>query len=289
MESSKIIIRVGEVVSTTDINDGGRIKVKVYPTDNNRNTNDIDYAYPLLPKLFHIIPKLGEAVLLLYTAVNEKKSYAYYIGPIIPQDSDMEYSPFHTARALYPDVPSPLKPAHSNLPDDKDAFCDKHDVALYGRKGCDVILKENDVRIRCGARIDSSVSRIGKTFNYVTPAYLKLKYYDNTQTTEKGKKFQSAATLVADEINLISNNGPMGGKEINQKDLINDKKLKEIIDNAHPLPYGDTLIEFLKYFLKMFQEHAHPYPGMPTILPSGNDKFWQYDLETFLSKNIRIN
>jgi hypothetical protein len=39
----------------------------------------------------------------------------------------------------------------------------------------------------------------------------------------------------------------------------------------------------------MFQQHAHPYPGMPTILPSGNEGFFNYDLDKILSKNVRIN
>lgn len=285
----QIVIRIAKVVSTEDANDGGRIKVKVLPSDNDKNINELPYAYPLLPKMFHVMPKVGEAVLLLLTAANDRNSIGYYIGPIIPQDADMEYAEYETsARALYPDSYPQLRPAPSNVPTSRDAFCNKEDIALYGRKGCEIIMKENDIRIRCGARVKTP-EFVGMTFNYATPAYLKLKYYDTPQVSEK-KTFSSVATLVADEINLISNNGsPNYGKEMNQKDMINDEQVKKIIDTAHPLPYGDTLVEFLTYFLQMFKEHAHPYPGMPTILPSGNDGFWTQELENMLSKNVRIN
>ena len=102
-------------------------------------------------------------------------------------------------------------------------------------------------------------------------------------------KYNSTATLVADQINLISNEGKTYFNTTDNKDLISDEEMLNIMKKAHLLPYGDTLVEFLEYFLRMFREHAHPYPGMPTILPSGNENFFNYDLKQILSKNVRIN
>lgn len=289
-----INIKIAEVISVDDSQKGGRIKVRIHPEDNKKPQSEIQYALPLLPKIFHIIPKVGEAVLILLAASNDGNSNRYYIGPIISQEQKMEYDGFSAgALSMYPDALIKPQVSHDRIPDAKGAFCDDTDIAIYGRKGCDVILKENDVRIRCGARIDGE-TKIGKTFNKLSPSYLKLKYNDDTTkvtnlSTGFEHEYNSTATLVADQINLIANNGKTYYNTTDGKDMITDEEIKKIISEAHLLPYGDTLVSFLRYFLRMFKEHAHPYPGMPTILPSGNEDFFNYDLNQILSKNVRIN
>jgi hypothetical protein len=185
--------------------------------------------------------------------------------------------------------------SHLLVPEAKGAYGDINDVCIYGRKGCEIIFKENDIRLQSGVRIDSN-NNIGKEFNKLNPAYLKLKYSDTpmsvtTKINDKDVeiKYNSTATLVADQINLIANNANTYFNTTNNNDLISDEEMKNIIQTAHVLPYGDVLVKFLKYFLKMFKEHAHPYPGMPTILPSGNDSFFNYNFDEMLSKNVRIN
>ena len=205
----------------------------------------------------------------------------------------MEYDGhFSGSLSNFPDSLVKPKVAHTLITEAKGAIGDKEDVTIYGRKGSDIILKENDIRVRAGARLDSN-NKIGKEFNRLNPAYLKLKYSDTPTivTTKNGEeiKFSSTATLVADQISLIANNANNYFNTTDNVDLISDDEMKKIIETAHVLPYGDVLVEFLKYFLRMFKEHAHPYPGMPTILPSGNEGFFNYDLDKILSKNVRIN
>ena len=289
-----INIRICEVISVDDEQKGDRIKVRIYPEDNRKTIADIQYAYPLLPKMFHVKPKIGEAVLILLTAANIGTSNRYYIGPIISQPQMMNYDGFSSGSlSMYPDAIIKPKVAHDRVAEAKGAFCDDEDIAIYGRKGCDIILKENDIRVRCGARIDADTP-INQAFNKLSPAYLKMKYYNETQTAENQKygwehKYNSTATLVADQINLIANNAKTNFNTTDNKDMITDEEMQKIISQAHLLPYGDVLIEFLEYFLRMFKEHAHPYPGMPTILPSGHQEFFNYDLKQILSKNVRIN
>lgn len=287
-------IRICEVISVDDEQMGDRIKVRIYPEDNRKTIAEIQYAYPLLPKMLHIKPKVGEAVLILLTASNVGTSNRYYIGPIISQPQMMNFDGYSSgALAMYPDAIFTPKTAHNRVPDAKGAFCDEEDIAIYGRTGCDIILKENDVRVRCGARIESDTP-IKQAFNRLSPAYLKMKYYKEGQSVENYKygwehKYNSTATLVADQINLIANNAKTYYNTTDSKDMISDEEMQKIISQAHLLPYGDVLIEFLEYFLRMFKEHAHPYPGMPTILPSGHQDFFNYDLKQILSKNVRIN
>lgn len=290
---SNINIKACEVISVDDSFESGRIKVKLYPEDSRRDVGDIPYAYNLLPKMFTVLPKVGETVLVLLTTSGDGFSNRYYIGPVISQIPKMEYDGhFSGSLSNFPDSLVKPKVAHTLITEAKGAFGDKEDVTIYGRKGTDIILKENDIRVRAGARLDSN-NKIGKEFNRLNPAYLKLKYSDTPTivTTKNGEeiKYSSTATLVADQISLIANNANNYFNTTDNVDLISDDEMKKIIETAHVLPYGDVLVEFLKYFLRMFKEHAHPYPGMPTILPSGNEGFFNYDLDKILSKNVRIN
>lgn len=290
----QVNIKIAEVVSVEDSQKGGRIKVKIGVEDSRKQNYEIQYAYPLLPKMFHVIPKVGESVLVLLTASNLDTSNRYYIGPIISQPHKLEYdSHVYSALSMYPDAAIKPDVAHDRVSDAKGSFCGDKDIAIYGRKGTDIILKDNDIRIRCGARIKSD-NEIKTAFNKLSPSYLKLKYSDEPtlvihEATGFAQKYNSTATLVADQINLIANNGKTYFNTTDNVDLITDDDMKKIMEQAHLLPYGDTLVEFLRYFLRMFKEHAHPYPGMPTILPSGNENFFNYDLNQILSKNIRIN
>lgn len=288
-------IRLCEVISTEDNLKSGRIKVRLYPEDNHKHVDDIPYAYPALPKMMSILPKKGECVIIFLTVSGKGNSNRYYIGPVVSQLQNLFFDGFSTgALSNYPDSIIKPKPSHELIPDAKGAFGEDEDITFYGRKGTDIILKENDIRIRCGSRIDSSDSEIGKTFNKLNPAYLKLKY-NETPTSVIGDKtgieytYNSTATLVADQINLIGNNAKQYFDTTNNEDMISEEEMKKIISQAHVLPYGDVLVEFLKYFLKMFKEHAHPYPGMPTILPSGNETFFNYNFDKILSQNVRIN
>lgn len=290
---SNINIKACEVISVDDSFESGRIKVKLYPEDSRRDMEDIPYAYNLLPKMFTVLPKVGETVLVLLTTSGDGFSNRYYIGPVISQIPKMEYDGhFSGSLSNFPDSLVKPKVAHTLITEAKGAFGDKEDVTIYGRKGTDIILKENDIRVRAGARLDSN-NKIGKEFNRLNPAYLKLKYSDTPTivTAKNGEeiKYSSTATLVADQISLIANNASNYFNTTDNVDLISDDEMRKIIETAHVLPYGDVLVEFLKYFLRMFKEHAHPYPGMPTILPSGNEGFFNYDLDKILSKNVRIN
>lgn len=291
---SNINIKLCEVISVDDTYKSGRIKVKLHPEDDRKHIDNIQYVYPLLPKMFNVLPKVGEAVIVFLMASGEGFSNRYYIGPIISQLPNMNFDGYFSgALSNYDDSLIKPKVAHDLISEAKGAFGNDDDVAIYGRKGSDIILKEDDIRIRAGARLDSN-NKIGKEFNRLNPTYLKLKYNNEPTTvtnqyTGEEYKYNSTATLVADQINLIANNANTYFNTTHNEDLITNEEMKKIIETAHALPFGDILVDFLKYFLKMFQEHAHPYPGLPTILPSGNENFFNYDLNKILSKNVRIN
>ena len=86
MEGKINTVRFCKVVSVEDDTDADRIKVRLSPEDNAKTIDEIDYAFPLLPKMFHVKPKIGEAVFLLLATTNDGESQRYYIGPVISQD-----------------------------------------------------------------------------------------------------------------------------------------------------------------------------------------------------------
>ena len=92
--NNNTIIKICPVIDIFDETDGERIKVRMSPEDDRKNDNELPYAFPLLPKLLHIKPKIGEAVLIILTDAGNGDSIRYYIGPIISQPQYMEKDNF---------------------------------------------------------------------------------------------------------------------------------------------------------------------------------------------------
>ena len=114
-----------------------------------------------------------------------------------------------------------------------------------------------------------------------------MKYINGIE--HKGKPFNSVTNIVSDKINLLSYQSIDGFKMTDNKSLITDEQLIEILNKAHLLPYGDILIEFLDQFLKAFVNHTHNFPGNPTLPTEEVKSVANYDLNKILCKSIRIS
>ena len=281
-------VKIGEVESILDDTDGARIKVRLLPDDRGKSIDDIPYALPLMPKLFHVIPKVGELVLIFLGVSGEGLSTRHYVGPIISQPQHMDYDEPLSALSLYPGSHKEPEVAPSTNANSHGAFAKENDIAIYGRGKSDVIMTDDDIRIRCGSRVKDSSDCEKIIFNRLDPAFIQLKHTDIKQG-EANDEFRSTATVVADKINLISHlsNEPF---KTNDKDkLITEEEMLKIIAKAHELPYGDILVDFLKLFVKAFAEHVHPYPGLPPCQTDNYIKTVSYDMDKILSNNIKIN
>lgn len=302
---------IGEVISTYDEYDGERIKVRILPQDKFKSVGEITYAFPLLPKMLHVKPKEGEAVAVICTD-DDPKSQRWYIGPIISQPQFMYKDNYAIGATtlLKGGVKAPEQ-ALSNIAEAKGALAESEDIAIYGRKNSDIILSDNDVRIRCGAHLVQETNENNISFNKSAPAYIKLKYYPiplnqknignsnyfiNTFNDNNHSSTESTATIVADKINLISPNGNPYIDVTNADGGITDEEMKKIIEKAHKLPYGDVLVDFLISFLEMFKSHTHKYSQLPPCPDSASTIFnMKYGStkesleEKLLSKDIRIN
>lgn len=289
MTKNGIVVKICQVVNIFDDTDGGRIKVKLSPEDDRVKDEDLPYVYPLMPKMIHVKPKIGEFVLVILTEAGNGYSNRYYIGPIISQPQFMDEDSYaYNALSLYPGRYKLPEVAPSTNPESKGALAKDDDIAIYGRKKSDVILTDNDVRIRCGSRLKDPVEKGGVVFNRTDPAFIHLKHTDNKRG-KKDEEYRSTATIVADRINLIGNQSKDPFSTNDKNDLISDDAMQKIVEKAHQLPYGDILLDFLKTFLNAFALHTHPYPGMT---PCQTQEFIDavgYDLDKILSDSVRIN
>lgn len=290
MEGKIPVVRYCKVISITDDTDADRIKVRLSPEDNSKSIDEIDYAFPLLPKAFHIKPKVGEGVLILLAITNDGNSQRYYIGPVISQDHRIFQDNFFMGgdsflRGAYKkfDVaPSMIPEMNGTLPND-------NDVVIRGRKNAEIQITDDDVRVKAGVKLVNEDNKYEITFNSKNPAYFKLKYHQNP--LQDGS--ESSAVIAGDKIALLSPSSPNYYNLTDRSDLISDEELNKVIESAYKLPYGEKLVEFLQTFVDAFIKHSHPFSMLPPNEFYTNELIAQktelLDKEKMLSDTVRIN
>ena len=289
-----VVVKIAHVESVRDDADGLRIKARL-SQDANKPLDEIPYAFPLLPKTFQSVPKVGEAVFIINSRVGNTHSNRLYIGPIISQpqyhnNDNYGYGKGHSLSLLQGGTYDPLEKI-SNYASTEGAFPEINDIALVGRKSEDVILKEGEVDIRCGIREEapSNDSLMGDVvFNKQNPAYIQLKFkrglgYSKTQEAD------SMINLVADKINILSHKDINAHNLTDQKELIKSSEIDEIMQQLHKLPYGDVLLEILMKFMDAILNHVHPYPGLPPCKDAYIMDMSSIDFTKLLSNHVRIS
>lgn len=298
-----MIVNIAQVVSISDETDGLRIKA-VSIHDKNINLDEIPYAFPLMPKTFQTVPKIGEAVLLIYSQIDNSNSQRYYIGPIISQPQYMGNAPYNNGigegtSVLQGSKVAPL-PRISQFAATDGAFPNIEDVALVGRKSEDIILKDNEVNIRCGVRTEANYNGDVDTnglvgdviFNSKNPAYIQLK-----KCEEKGG--ETYTNIVSDKINLISHNynssqainltNPSSDSSRTHENLIKESDFEHIMNQLHQIPYGDVLIQVLDLMRRVLLTHTHAFPGLPPVQSDSVLGLNGVNLNDMLSPDIRIS
>jgi hypothetical protein len=269
------IFKFATVVSTVDNEDGGRIKARIIGEEMDLSPADVPFAFPLLPKQLNVKPKSGELVMLFFQEGNSAAD-RFYLGPIISQPHKMNYDgasgdAFLRTGIVSPDVAPSRNPDNAGLP------LANSDVALVGRGHSDVIVKDDQTLIRSGKSLDGN-----KTFNRKNPSYVRVRY---KKADEVGD-----VNIVSNKINLLSYDGKEQFDLSNPNGMITDDEFEKILKNAHQLPFGDRLVQYLDLQRKAFLSHVHPYHGMiPDLAQIEIKRYSEFDLNSILSENVRIN
>lgn len=290
MEGKIPVVRFCKVISVDDTTDADRIKVRLSPEDNTKTLDEIDYVFPLLPKMFHVKPKEGESVLVILAITNDGNSQRYYIGPVISQDHRIYKDPFFKGGdSFLRGANKDFDVAPRMIPEQDGILPNDEDVVIRGRKNSDIQITDDDVRIKAGVKIVNEDDKYKMSFNTENPAYIKVKYHLNP--LDDGSK--STTTVVSDKIFLLSNTSSNSFELKDRKELVTDKELNNILNSAYRLPYGELLVDFLSTFVKAFTEHTHnfmmkpPNPAFTGPLISKKNTF--LDKKQMLSDTVRIN
>jgi hypothetical protein len=301
-------LKYGVVVSIDDEFGLGRIKVRINGTaasggDKNTSDADLPYAFPMIPKHLQVIPKVGEAVWIFVFDKNKQHADRLYVGPITSQLDRLTYddgklTAFRgfTFGALQPNTNI------SDIPQLAGIFPNKEDISIQGRYNTDITQKVNEIVLRAGKFESTPTTEKNPypfTFNTKTQAYIQIK--NDVPLSNKGDNSErgTITNIVANKINLITHkDGSPRFNVTGQDALITDDEMFRILEEAHQVPFGDVLIEYLKLLKEALFAHVHNGNGNPAtdLTASGNKqalatfKSRAEDLEkSMLSKNIRIN
>ena len=281
--------------------DGLRVRAELMQ-DKAENYNEIPWAFPLLPKVFQTVPKVGEAVFIISDEGDDKTtSQRYYIGPIISQPQYNSYCEKDNATTLLQTHKRNPIGKISNVDATRGAFPKSEDVAVVGRGKEDIILRYNkasntsEVDLRAGVRGEPRNSdnqdMIGNIiFNDIDPTYIQLKYQQGLCHGEKTYA-NSVINMVADRVNIMSNLDDNVSSSIHDKDsLIKDSDMDGIMDKLHQVPKGDKLVELLDIMKGCIMHHVHPWAGMEQCgdWPGFINKLEGYDISSILSDYVRI-
>lgn len=298
-------ISIGKVVDVSDEFNLGRIKVIINGTsakggDNNTKIDDLPWCFPLLPKYLNIQPKVGESVFILTFSDDRAHSDRLYVGPIISQPQKLNFDGGTTTALNGFSFATSTPEINTNqIPALRGVFPDNKDTTIQGRNNTDILFKPNEILLRAGKYKDStptSNNPLPISFNNINPGFIQIKH--NIVLSKNNKQTGSVANVVADKINLLTHRASNPKFNLtDQDDMITQDELLKILETAHPLPYGDLLVEYLILLKNAFLHHVHNGGGKPpTDLIIGEvrsvEQFTKKadELEKkMLSQNIRIN
>lgn len=270
-------IYYGEVISIDDPTDGGRIKVKILGLDNKiRTTEDLPYCYPLMPKFFHIYPKIGEIVRVFIEDVKYPQRSRFWLGSIISQPQKIEYDSFYTALSTTNLALTRPDEAPSKVPQAEGVFPTKDDVALVGRDNTDIILSDKQLELRAGKHDPDNILQL----NIENPASVKLSF-DNIQNDE----YYSNTVIMSDKIALISHEGNPQFKSAR----VDAEERSRIFEEGHPVARADVLVDALNIIRRAIINHIHGYSALPADKNSIIKDLEAINFESIIQENIVIN
>jgi hypothetical protein len=271
----------GKVVSIEDPTDGGRIKVRIGDIDDPSKiaNKDLAYSYPLLPKFFHVYPKIDEIVRIFIQDIKYPQRGRFWLGSIISQPQkigqDLEYSALSTTnakRGVSPDK------APSTYPDADGVYPTKEEIAVVGRVNTDIVLRDNHLEFRAGKHENNELLKL----NVKNPATFNLTF--DLEPDSDDKRYSGAITM-ADKIGIFSHDGIPKFKSAR---LTEEDRVK-MFSEGHPLGRGDLMVQAMEVFRKAIIAHIHGYSGIVADKNTIINDLEKLNLDAILQKNIVIN
>lgn len=285
---------VGVVISNLDDTDSNKIKVRIRGLDDHLNDNDLPFCFPMQTKFFSITPKKDETVFIITPYSNSPHIDRVYLGPIISQPQMLFKDSFVNGSLNGLDSGfSQQRQSPSTIPETKGVYPNKEDVSIQGRDNSDIIFKSKEILLRAGKfELNNKNGEIPK-FNFNSPTYIQIK--NNVVLNKRDDVIERGGVInvVGNKINLLTHKDGSPRFILNDQDnMISPSEMEKILADAHPMVFGDLLVNYLKLMRNAFIGHVHPYNGLtPEDLSGRNDvdNFLSFDLNSILSNNIKIN
>jgi hypothetical protein len=266
----------GEVIDNDDKIDGGGLKVRVNTLDNNIKNAELPFAYPLLPKFFHIIPKVGELVRVFIEDTKYPQRSRYWMGSIISQPTKISFEDITTALATTNLGNAKPDETIDTLPEAKGVYPEKNDIAIVGRLNNDIVLRDNEVELRAGKHENNNPLKL----NQKNVGSIRLVFENNQDDT-----FRSSAIVLADKIALITHSG----KPKFKSNSLTKEDRDVIFEKGSGILKGTPTIKYLEVFRQAILQHIHGYSALN---PDKNDVITQLeklDFTALLNNNIVTN
>lgn len=293
-------IYMAKVISVDDTLNVGRIKVFIDSLDSSTaDDTEIPFVYPLMSRIVHVMPKVGEAVLVILGDSDKKNANTFYanrfwIGPIIsnyenikndnhdiPGSSTIDFDTTITKNLTYDPLQKksrPKKETEANIfPVDSELISkpesDLDNVTIVGRNNTDIIQSKNKVTLRAGKHTKDKPREI----NFNNPSYSILELIDEKT---------SYGLTASNEIFLISHKGRYRFKKI-----LTNEDIADLRKNAQSMLYGELTVQYLQILTNAFLNHIHQHPGATPVKAEAVVALEAQlrDIQNLLAKNIKIN
>jgi hypothetical protein len=289
-EKESKVVRMGRVVFVDDPKAALRIKVRIKGVDDKFSDDELPWASPFLPKFLNIVPKVGEAVKVIFYDMNNPYLFREWVGPIISQPQKLDEDRyFFGARAGMDSSIVPLGKSIKNITTAEGVYPTEEDIAIQGRENTDIIFRRSEILMRAAKFVPDQPT----VKNEKNPMSIHLRYLDPKEIKPKGDEKQSELTEDRTDINLMSNKIFLIGRDSNSRIVppeidINSQVTLE--NSLHPIVYGDVLYDFMVNIREWIFSHTHPYDRLP-VNPSEDPsvkmrKWFTEKLPLLCSKNV---
>jgi hypothetical protein len=255
------VIHYGRVFEVSDDNNM-KLKVFVRGIDKPDVTkDDLPWSEPFLPRMFNVVPQVGETVKVILMDTNNPYQEREWVGPIISQPEKIKKDPhFFTSLAGKAGGLMKLGRSIKTIPEAQGIYPDPDDVSILGRDNSDIQLKENEVLIRAGKHvIDKPLKLNEKNPAYINMRVLKpsdFKSGKNVTPTEKELNLTEDRTDTVITSNKIFLIGRDSNSSVIKPILSKDDHLT-LEDKLHPAVYGDVLYDFMVILRQWIKGHIH--------------------------------